>query len=111
MFLSLRDHRHMVPLTDDLVGHHLHLVADFVETTAHEPLDRINCVFRISNGLAFGDLANQSLTRFGERDHRRCSPAAFFICYDLGFPAFHNGYNRVGRTQVNTDNLCHIGVS
>jgi hypothetical protein len=43
----------------------------------------------------------------GEADDRRRRAPAFFVGDYLGLAAFHHGDNRVGGSQVNSDNLCH----
>ena len=111
VLLALRNHGHVVSLTDHFIGHHLHLVVHFVEATAHESLDGINGVFGIGDRLPLCHLANQTLAGFGKRDHRRRSPAALLVCDDLGFAAFHHRDHRVGCTQVNADNLRHVAFS
>ena len=77
----------------DLVGHHLHFFGHFVEAASHEPLDRINRVFRIGDGLALRHLAHQPLAGLGEADDGGRSPPAFFVGDNLGLATFHDGYD------------------
>ena len=92
----------------DLVGDHLHFFVDFVEAASHEPLDRINRVLRVGDGLPLRHLPNQPLAVLGECDHRRRSAASFFICDKFGFPPLHDCDAGVGGSKVNSNNLCHI---
>jgi hypothetical protein len=40
----------------------------------------------------------------GERDDGGCCPCTFRVLDDTGSLALHDGYARVGRSQVDTDN-------
>src|SRR5450759_3814239 len=69
------DARVPVGRAQNLVGHHLHLVVDFVEAAAHEPLDRVDGVRGVRHGLALGDLPDEALAglRIGDDGRRRTS--------------------------------------
>ena len=108
MLFALRKYSDVVPLAHNFVGHHLHFVADLVETTAHKALDRVNRVFWVGDGLPLSDLAHQPLTRFGECDDRWSGSSAFFVRDNLGLATFHYGNDGVRRAQVNSNNLCHL---
>jgi len=69
VLLVLRDDGHVVALTDDFVGHHLHLFVDFFEAAPHEALDGENGVLWVGDGLALGDLADEALAGLREADH------------------------------------------
>jgi len=56
VLLPLRDDRYMVAIPLDLVRHHFHFFADFVEPAPHEPLDRVDRVLGVGDGLPFRDL-------------------------------------------------------
>jgi hypothetical protein len=56
--LALGIYDDVVALLLNLIGNHLHFVADFVVATAHEALDGEDGVFGIGDGLALGDLAD-----------------------------------------------------
>src|SRR6185437_5818398 len=68
--LALRHHGDVVALLFDLVGHHLHFFADFIEAPAHEALDGIDRALGVGDGLALGDLADEALAALGEGDDR-----------------------------------------
>ena len=107
VFLSLRHDGHMVTLANHFVGDHLHLVVHFLIPAAHETLDGINCIFGIGNCLPLGNLADQTLSRFGEGNHGWGRPATFFVRDDLGFATFHHGHDGIRGTQVNSYNFAH----
>ena len=107
ILFALRQHGDVVALADYFVGHHLHFFADFVVAPAHETLDRVNGVFGIGDRLPLGHLANQALPGLGDADDRRGSSAAFLVGDDDRFAALHHGDHRVGRAQVNSNNLAH----
>ena len=92
----------------DLVGHHLHLFRDFVEAASHETFDGENRVFRIGDGLALGNLSDQALAALGERHNGRSGALTFLIRNYRRLAGFHHGYARVGRAQIDANNLSHL---
>ena len=58
VLLALGYYDDMIAVALDLVGDHLHLFVDFVIAASHEPLDRVNRVLRVSDGLALGHLSD-----------------------------------------------------
>ena len=101
------DARVIVLAFDDLIRHALHFLADFVEAAAHEALDRINGVFRIRHRLALGHLTDEALAALGDCDYRRRGARPFLVRDHHRFAALHDRDDRVGRAQVNSDNLAH----
>ena len=95
----------------NFVRHQLHLFADFVETAAHEPLNRIDRVFRVGDRLPLGDLSDQALPAFGETDNRRRGAATLLIGNHDRLAAFHDGDDRVCRAQIDTNYLAHVCLS
>jgi hypothetical protein len=91
----------------DLVGDELLLARHLAHAPAHEALDRVDRVERVGDRLAAGDLADQPLPVFGERDDRRRGPPALLVRDDLRLAAFHDGDHRVGRAQVDADHAAH----
>ena len=59
----------------------------------------------VGDGLALGRLADQRLALVGEGDHAGRQPIAFLVGNDLRFLPFHDGHDRVGRSQVDADDL------
>ena len=90
---------------DDFVRHHLFFGRDFAVPPAHEALDREHGALRIRDGLTTGGFADEDVALIGERDDARREPIAFGVWNDLRFFAFHHGDDRVGRTEIDTDNL------
>ena len=78
-----------------------------VELAAHQPLDRIDRVRRVRDGLAFCYLADQPLAFLGESDYRRRGSSAFFVWDNLRDPAFEYRHTRVGRAQVYSNHFAH----
>ena len=107
VLLALGDNAYVVTLLDNLEGHHLHLVVHFVEAAAHKALDGEDGVLRVGDGLTLGHLADEALSALGEADDGGGGTRALFVGNHFGFAAFKDGYARVGRAKVNSDNLCH----
>ncbi len=93
----------------DLVRHELHraLRLGIVPAPAHEALDRIDRVGRVGDRLALGQLADKALARLGEGDDRGHGPAALSRSDHGGFAALHDRHDRVGRAEVDADDLAH----
>ena len=105
--LALRHDRHVVAVALNLIRDHLQLFADFVIAASHEPLDRVNRVLGIGDGLPLGDLPHQPFAGLGESDDRRRSPSTFFIRYNFRLSTLHNRDAGVGGAKVNSNNLSH----
>ena len=91
-----------------LVRNALHLRADFVESPAHKTFDRINRVFRIGDRLALCDLTYQAFASFRNGHHGRSRARTFLVGDNNRFASLHDGYDRIGGPQVNSDNLAHL---
>ena len=74
---------------------------------AHVTLDGNDGAVRVGHSLALCHLADHTLAVLGERDNRRGRARAFRVRDDDGFAALHNGYARVCRTEVNTNDFAH----
>ena len=83
---------------DQLVGNARLLVLNLGELAAHETLHGENRVGGVGDRLAFGRLANETLTRLGESDHGRSRPRAFGIFENYRLAIFHDGHAGVRRT-------------
>ena len=97
---------------DDLVGHNLLFAGNFIVTTAHETLDRVDRAFGICDGLASGVVANERLALIVKSHDAWRETVPVFIGNDLGLLALHDRHDRVGCAQVDADNLfallrCH----
>ncbi len=84
---------------------------DLVVRIAHVTFDGRDRAVRIRDGLALCELADEALTILREADDRRRDAAAFRVRDDGRFAAFHDGYDGVRGTQINTDYLAHIASS
>ena len=91
----------------DLVRHELDLLQHFVVAAAHEPLDREDGVLGIGDGLSLGDLPHENLAVLRKSDDRRCEPATLLIRDHRGVAAFDDRDHRVGRSEVDADDLRH----
>ena len=74
---------------------------------AHVALDGNDGAVRVGHSLALCHLTDHALAVLGERDNRRGRARAFRVRDDDGFAALHNGYARVCRTEVNTNDFAH----
>ena len=74
---------------------------------AHLALDGGDGVLRVGDGLALGDLADQTLAGLGEADNGRRGARAFGVGDDDGLAAFHNGDAAVGGAKVDANDLTH----
>src|SRR5699024_9841114 len=81
---------------------HVHLVVG-----AHLTLDGSNGAVGVGDSLALGHLANHTLAVLGEGHDRGGGAVAFRVGDNDGLAAFHNSNTRVGRTEVDTDDLRH----
>jgi hypothetical protein len=91
----------------DLVRHHLHLLAYFVELAAHEPLDREDGVLRVGDRLPLGHLSDQPFAGLREGHDRWRQTSAFRIGDHDRFAALHHRDNGVRGAQVDTDDFAH----
>ena len=90
---------------DDLVGHHLLFGGHLVVAAAHEALDRVDGARRVGDGLASGRLADDGFPFIGERDDAGRETIPLGVGDDLHVFAFHHGDDRVGRSEVDSDDL------
>ena len=91
--------------TFHLVRHLLLFSGDLFGSTAHEAFDGEDSVLGVGDLLVPGRLTNQPLPFFCETNHRRGRAVAACVDDDLGLVTFHDGYHRVGCTEVNTNDL------
>src|SRR6267143_998324 len=106
------DHRVAVVALDDLVGHTLLLAGGLLVLAPHEALDGVDRVLRVGDRLAAGHLADEDLAVLAETHHGWGDPAALFVLDHLGVAALHDGHHRVGRPQVDSDDLFrHFALS
>ena len=101
-------HAHVaVGALDHLVGDDLHLFAHVGELAPHEALDGEDGVLGVGDGLPLGDGADQLLPGLGEGHNGRGGAAALGVRDDGRLAAFQHGHSRVGRAQVDADDLAH----
>ncbi|MNL18192.1 NAD-specific glutamate dehydrogenase [compost metagenome] len=89
-----------------------HLGASFldlglVEVVADEALDRVDGVLGVGDGLALGDLADQTLAGLAEAHDRRGETRTLGVGDDDGLAALHHADDRVGGAQIDPDDLTH----
>ena len=98
---------------DDLERHGLAHFLDLrrIVLSTDQPLDGIERVRRVSDGLAFGDLADKSFVLVGEADDGGRGAAAFFVGDDLHRAAFQNGDAAVRRAEIDSNYFAHNAYS
>ena len=64
----------------------------------------------IGDALTLGDLADEPLAFLRKGDDGRGRPRTFLVHDDRRLPAFHDGDDRVGRAQIDSDDLAHLIV-
>ena len=94
-----------------VVGHARGVVAELVETAAHETLGRVDRAFGVGDGLSLGDLTDENLALVVPRHYGRCNPVTLLVDDDLRVLALHHRDDGVGRPEVDADNLCHVFLS
>ena len=70
-------------------------------------LDGDNGAVRVGDGLALGDLADETLAVLGKGHDRRRGASALRVGDNGRFAALHDGDAGIGGAQVDTDNLAH----
>ena len=63
--------------------------------SSHKAFDGVDRIFRVSDGLAFGNLTDETLTALVDSHNRGCCACSFRIRYNDGLAGFHNGNTRV----------------
>jgi len=79
------------------------------ELAADEALGGEDGVLRVGHGLALGRLADQDVAVLGEGDDGGRRAPALAVGDDDVFRAVANGHARVGRAEVDAENLSHGG--
>ncbi len=102
------DPRIAVRRLDDRIRHARDLLRHFRVLAAHEALDREHGALRIRDALALGDLANEALTFLGKGNDGGGRARTFLVHDDRRLPTFHDGNDRVGRAQIDSDDLAHL---
>ena len=102
LFQLLQDHR------GDFLRSEILAVDGHLVVVAHFAFDGRNGALRVGDRLLLRDATDDTLAVFFERDHRGRGARAFRVGDDDGFAALDHSHTRVCRTQVNTNNLCHI---
>ncbi|AER56389.1 putative NAD-specific glutamate dehydrogenase [Pseudoxanthomonas spadix BD-a59] len=102
-----------VVMGHDAVGHQVQVLLDFGvgELAPDQALDRIEGVLGVGDRLALGRGAHQHFAVLGIGDDGRRGAVAFGIFDDAGLAAFHDRHARVGRAEVDADDLAHDGDS
>ncbi len=94
---------------DDLVGHHALVLGHHrvIEIAADQALDGEEGVGRVRHRLATRRLTDEHFAAVLDRHDRRGRAVAFGVLDDLGVLAVHDGDARVGRAEVDADDLGH----
>ena len=98
---------------DDGVRHQIDVLLHLgiSELATNEALHRVEGVLGVGDRLTLGGSANQRLAVLGKGDGGWRGAIAFRVFNDLGLAAVHDGDTGVGGTQVDTDDLRHVGFS
>ena len=98
---------------DDLVGHHVHVLADdrVLEPAADQALDREEGVLGIGHRLALGRHADQHLAVLGVGHHRGRRAHALLVLDHPDVLALHDRDAAVRGAEIDTDNLAHSNLS
>ena len=91
--------------TDDRIRNHLLFGLNFGVATSHESLDGVDRATWVSDRLASSWFADDDFVFVGVCHNARRQPVAFCVGNHLHFGTFHDRYDRVGRTEVDADNL------
>ena len=92
----------------DRVGHPLYFVLTLGEFPADEPLGRENRALRVRDRLPLRNLTRNSLAVGVKRHNRGGRPRTLLVRDHDGLIALHHADNRVRRSEVNADDLCHL---
>ena len=88
------------------------LALDLCELPPDEPLDGVDRVLRVRNGLPLGDRADVALAALRvQRDDGGGGAASLRVLEHQGLAGLHHGHSRVGGAQVDADYLSHCSVS
>ena len=104
-------HGHPVAALLHLVGDHLALGLDFGVPPPHESFDGVNGILRVEDGLPFGHLPHEAFPSLGEGHHGGRQAAALRVGDHLRLTTDDDGDDRVGRTQIDADDLTHFRVT
>ena len=101
-----------VVMGDDLVGDEVDVLLDLVvgELASDQALDRREGVLRVGYGAAARGRADQHFAVL-EGDDGRGRAVAFGVFDDADRTAFHDRDARVGRAEVDTNDLAHVCLS
>ena len=99
---------HAVLALGDLVRDQADLFGHLGATPAHEALDRVDGAEGVRDGLALRDRADQALAVVREGDDGRGGASALFVRDDDRLAALHHRYDRVGRTEIDSDDLARV---
>ncbi len=75
---------------------------------AHKPLNAINGVKWVSDGLTLSNLPYQTLSGFRDSDDRRRGTTTFGVFNNLRFTGFNKSDGRVCGSEIDSNYFCHI---
>ena len=98
---------------DDLVGHHVHVLADdrVLEAPTDQALDREQRVLGVGYGLPLRRHADQHLAVLGVGHHRGGRAHPLLVLDHAGVLALHDGDAAVRRAEIDSDDLAHSILS
>ena len=89
------------------IWHHLALSLHLFKAAAHKTLDGGNGIFRVDDGLALGGLTDHALIVLAKCHYGWAQAPAFCGGDDSRLAAFHNGYDTIRGSEVNSDDFSH----
>jgi len=91
--------------TNDVVGDSLFFRLHFRVSASHEPLDGIDGVGRVRDGLAFCRVSDECFALVGVSNDAWCGPGPFLVGDHTGLASLHDRNHRVRCPQVDSDDF------
>ncbi len=102
-----------VGVLDDPIRDELGVTPSFVRVVLlpHQALHRVDGALGIGDRLTLRHTADSALAIFRDGDDRRRGPGALRVGDDCGLTVIEERHTRVGRPQIDADDLTHVAQS